>query len=97
MRSLDDLAAEGGDAARFADDFINNPHRGNVQLAKDHWTRTIRYIADHARELESLDRREAERRAEDIARMLAHGLARAHKCWACGTQRPSMSWWRRRT
>ncbi|WP_432176687.1 DUF6313 family protein [Streptomyces sp. Tue6028] len=95
MRSLDELHAEGGAAREFVNDFINNPHRGNFRLATDHWTRTVQHVADHAQELEALKPAEAERRAEDIARMLAHGLARIHKCWACGV-RPSTPWWRRR-
>ncbi|MFJ3644447.1 DUF6313 family protein [Streptomyces murinus] len=95
MRSLDDLDAEGGAAREFVNDFIKNPHRGDVQLAEDHWTRTVQHVAKHAQELEALTRSEAERCAEDIARMFAHGLARAHKCWACGA-RPSTPWWRRR-
>lgn len=96
MRSLDDLEAEGGDALEFVTEFVEKPHRGNRRQAKDHWTRTVQHIADHAQELESLKPAQAAQRAEDIARMLAHGLAREHKCWACGVTRSSTCWWRRR-
>ncbi|WP_405772642.1 DUF6313 family protein [Streptomyces sp. NBC_00080] len=96
MRSLDELAAEGGEGLEFVTEFVNNPHSGNVRVAKDHWTRTVQHIADHAQEMESLEPEQAERRAENIARMLAHSLARVHKCWACGVYGPSTSWWRSR-
>ncbi|MER7693320.1 DUF6313 family protein [Streptomyces sp. NPDC097610] len=96
MRSLDDLAAEGGAAAQFVYDFVNNPHRGDLKLAKDHWTRTVQYIANNDRSLESLNRKEAERQAENTARMFAHSLARLHNCWACGETRTSTFRWRRR-
>ncbi len=84
MRSLYEMSRDGRDARAFVRDFIEKPHRGDVDMAKDHWTRTVQHIADRAKELEGMSPDEAERTAELTAQTLAFSLAQAYKCWACG-------------
>ena len=83
MRSLDDLRQEGGASQHFAEEFTETAHGGNRRKANDHWTRTVEYIGNHAKELDDLKPRAAARRAEDLARALALTLMQAGKCWAC--------------
>ncbi|MEV0529909.1 DUF6313 family protein [Streptomyces sp. NPDC050439] len=87
MRSLLELNAAGGDERRFVEEYVTKPHGGDWSLAKDHWTQTMRHIADRVKELEDMKPDEAARYTENLSRTLAMGLAQAYKCWACGSSR----------
>lgn len=82
MRTLWNLCQEGGDAERFATDFTQL-HNDDWTRAKEHWTRTVQYIADRAKELDDLPAAEAGKRAENLARTLCLGLLQRGCCWAC--------------
>lgn len=87
MRSLVEIHAAGEEERRFVEEFVLKPHRGDWTLAKDHWTRIMRHIADRAKELEDMKPDEAAWHAENLARTVSLGLAQAYKCWACGSSR----------
>ncbi|WP_420907408.1 DUF6313 family protein [Streptomyces scabichelini] len=86
MRTLVDLYGEGGESRNFVTEFVNKPHGGDWDIAKDHWTRTVKQIADADRALEAKSSREAELHAENLALHLALRLALRYKCWACGVR-----------
>jgi hypothetical protein len=88
MRTLTELYHGPADVRRFVEDYVSTPHGGNWALAKDHWTRTVRYIADRAKELEDMTAEEAGRHAEELARTLCLGLLRTGTCWACAQDPP---------
>lgn len=83
IRSLVDLHAEGGDARRFVEQYVNNPHGGDHERAKGHWTATVQYVADRLDRLEGLAPGEAAMAAEWLARTVAFAEARLGKCFAC--------------
>jgi len=84
VRSLAELERDGNeDTRRFVETFVNGPHSGDQDRAKDHWTRTVQHISDNVREFEELTPPQVERRAEQLAQTVAFDLAQLGKCWAC--------------
>ncbi|MGW6890385.1 DUF6313 family protein [Streptomyces chartreusis] len=83
IRSLVDLHAEGGDARQFVEEYVNGPHSGDHELAKGHWTATVKHIANELGRLEGLAPEQAAMTAEQLARTFAFNEARLGKCFAC--------------
>ncbi|MER6961908.1 MULTISPECIES: DUF6313 family protein [unclassified Streptomyces] len=81
--SLADLHAEGGDARRFVEEYVNNPHGGDHERAKEHWTATVKHVADRLDRLEGLAPAQAGTTAEQLARTAAFDAARLGRCFAC--------------
>ncbi|MFE3269961.1 DUF6313 family protein [Streptomyces sp. NPDC059215] len=86
MRSLNEFYDQGGEDKHFAEEYVQQAHAGNWEIAKDHWTRTVQHYADNVQELEKLSAKKARQKAEELALALCKTLAQAGKCWACVVQ-----------
>ncbi|MER6206365.1 DUF6313 family protein [Streptomyces sp. NPDC001642] len=84
VRSLAELERDGDEnTRRFVEKFVNGPHAGDQERAKDHWTRTVQHLADNVRELEELTPTQVALRTDQLAQSVAFDLAQLDRCWAC--------------
>ncbi|SOD83764.1 MULTISPECIES: DUF6313 family protein [unclassified Streptomyces] len=86
MRSLYDLHAEGGDEAKFAEQFTHQWHAGDWHAAEDHWEQLVVRML-RAKGLEMYSAESAMRQAEMYIRNFAETAlpVPGSRCPLCGT------------
>lgn len=87
IRSLVGLEAEGGEARRFVERYVNGPHTGNREVAEEHWSATVRFVADNWSRLAGLTPAVAAAEAERLARAAAFNAAQMDRCFVCDQNR----------
>ncbi|MFK4071578.1 DUF6313 family protein [Streptomyces sp. NPDC029674] len=87
IRSLVELEAEGGEGRRFAERYVNGPHARNREMAEEHWSTTVEFVADNWARLEGLTPAVAAAEAERLARAAAFNAAQLDRCFVCDQNR----------
>ncbi|QEU90518.1 hypothetical protein CP970_05975 [Streptomyces kanamyceticus] len=83
IRSLAELEAEGGEGRRFVEKYVAGPHTRNREVAEEHWSATVQFVADNWARLEGLTPVEAAVEAERLARAAAFNAAQMDRCFVC--------------